>query len=177
MGRSVHPGHGKGSASVYEIERQFLLAEVAPEVLRSADRVHHIRQGYLTTTPPAIRVRQFDDSFLMTVKSGGQLVRREVEFPIDPKVADALFEMAEDRLIEKRRHMVGPWEIDVFDGRHRGLLVAEVELEHASDPTPPFPEGVKVMREVTDDVSFTNQALAQLDEAAAAALIARLSEA
>ncbi len=146
-----------------EIERQFLLKRVAPKTLASADRVHRIRQGYLTTTPPAIRVRRIDDRDVMTIKSGGTLERREVEFAIDPDVADQLFQMAEGRIIEKTRYVVGRWEIDVFEGRHEGLLVAELEMSRPDEPRPPFPSGVEVAAELTEVVEFSNQRLAQLD--------------
>lgn len=150
--------------SDFEIERQFLLGSAPERVLNRADRVVKIRQGYLTTVPPAIRVRQLDGQFLMTVKSGGTLVRREVEFQIEEKVAQQLFEIARDQLIEKTRYVIGPWEVDVFEGRHRGVFVAEFEMETPDDPLPPLPEGLEAIREVTHERTFSNQILAQLGE-------------
>jgi len=149
---------------VFEIERQFLLSAAPESVLAGADRVVKIRQGYLTTVPPAIRVRKLDQKFLMTVKSGGTLVRREVEFEIEPAIAAQLFEIAGDKLIEKTRYVIGPWEIDVFEGRHTGVIVAEFEMETEDDPLPPLPAGLEAITELTHARSFSNQILAQLGE-------------
>lgn len=146
-----------------EIERQFLIRSIEPAVLNTAERVHRIRQGYLTVTGPAIRVRQIDERTVMTVKSGGGLVRQEVEFDIQTDIADQLFAIAGERTIEKTRYVVGGWELDVFEGRHSGLLIGETELESPDDPTPPLPLGVELWREVTHEEGFTNQFLASLD--------------
>lgn len=159
-----------------EIERQFLVRSVADSTLASADRVHRIRQGYLTVSGPAIRVREIDGTTVMTVKSGGGLIRREIEFEIAPDVAEGLFEIAGDRLIEKTRYVVGGWEIDVFEGRHAGLLVAEVELDHAEQPTPPIPLGLELWREVTEAVGFTNQFLSSLDGDEVSMLLEQLAK-
>ncbi len=157
-----------------EIERQFLLRGIAPSVLDAAERVHIIRQGYLTVTGPAIRVRQIDDRSVMTVKQGGGLVRQEVEFDIPAEVADQLFEFAGDRVIEKTRYDVGGWEFDVFAGRYQGLLIGEAELDSPDDPTPPLPLGVELWREVTEEPGFTNQFLAGLDSDQSKEFIAAL---
>lgn len=159
-----------------EIERQFLVRRIDAEVLERADRVHSIRQGYLTLTSPAIRVRQIDDRCVMTVKAGGGLVRQEVEFEIEPDIAAELFAIAGSKVIEKTRYVVGGWELDVFKGRHSGLLIGEVELLDPEDPTPPLPRGVELWREVTEEQGFTNQFLASLDTQTAAELVGRLEE-
>lgn len=112
----------------------------------------------------------------MTVKSGGGLVRREIEFEIDPEVAEGLFEIAGQRLIDKTRYVVGGWEIDVFEGRHAGLLVAEVELDHPEQPTPPIPLGLELWREVTEAVGFTNQFLSSLDADEVSELLDRMED-
>lgn len=149
---------------MFEIERQFLLDAVPKGVLAGADRVVKIRQGYLTTVPPAIRVRELDGTFLMTIKSGGTLVRREVEFEIPEPIARQLFSIAEERVIEKTRYVMGPWEIDVFHGRHDGVFVAEFEMVTPDDPLPPLPEGLRAVMELTHEPTFSNQILAQLGE-------------
>jgi len=159
---------------VLEIERQFLVRRIDPAVMDRAERVHSIRQGYLTEVGPAIRVRKIDTRHVMTVKSGGGLVRQEVEFDIEPEVADELFQIADGRVIQKTRYVLGGWELDVFEGRHSGLLIGECELNDAKDPTPPVPSGVDVWREVTEEPGFTNQFLACLDEAEAGELVALL---
>ena len=154
-----------------EIERQFLIESWDEGVQERADRVHTIRQAYLTVTGPAIRVRQIDERTVMTVKSGGGLVRREVEFDVEPEVAQQLFEIGEDRLIEKTRYVVGRWELDVFEGRHEGLRIAEVELTTEDEPTPEVPTGIALGLEVTHEPQFTNQFLSGLTASEARALV------
>ena len=168
------PGSPLPLKRMLEIERQLLLRSVEESVLRSATRVRRIRQGYLTKVGPAIRVRELPDRSVMTVKSGGGLVRREVEFEISTDVAAGLFEIAGDSTIEKTRYDVGRWEIDVFHERHEGLLIAEVELEAVDEPVPPLPAGIDVLEDVTEHSGFNNQFLAFLDDAAAPSLIAAL---
>lgn len=158
-----------------EIERQFLIRRLDPAVFDRAERIHRIRQGYLTLTSPAIRVRQIDDRTVMTVKAGGGLVRREVEFDIEAAVAQELFDIAGTRTIQKTRYVLGGWELDVFEGRHTGLLIGETELDDPDDPTPPLPLGVELLREVTEEQGFTNQFLASLDEGKSRELVEHLT--
>ncbi|MNL42733.1 hypothetical protein D3C87_1652060 [compost metagenome] len=70
-------------------------------------------------------------------------------------------ELAIGRIIEKTRHHVDfggfLWEVDVFEGAHRGLLIAEVELQAESD-NPALPDWVGP--EVTGDRRYSNQSLA-----------------
>lgn len=64
-------------------------------------------------------------------------------------------------LIDKRRHLVEyaghVWEVDEFLGDNAGLVVAEVELEHA-DEALQLPDWIGA--EVTDDARYYNLALA-----------------
>lgn len=154
-----------------EIERRFLCRQVSAGALDGAEQRSIIRQGYLTVSDPAVRIRQRDDTFFLTVKSGGGLVRREVEFPVDPAVAHELMSIAGDRQVEKVRWRLGRWEIDVFRGKLEGLVIAEVELQSEDEPLPAPPRGVTLLREITGEGRFTNQCLAQLSAAEAARLV------
>jgi CYTH domain-containing protein len=157
-----------------EIERQFLCRSVALEVLAGADRSLSIQQGYLTEGDPAVRVRLRDGDWILTVKSGMGLVREEVEVPIDADAGRALMAMAGERRLEKTRHLIGPWELDVFHGKLDGLIVLELELESEHAPTPDFPAGIEVLTEATGRSEYRNQALAGLSPPAAARLVERL---
>ena len=68
---------------------------------------------------------------------------------------------AEGRVIEKVRYIVPfegyTWEVDQFQGCHRGLTVAEVELASEAEQ-PPLPSFVG--EEVTGDPSYSNSNLA-----------------
>lgn len=156
-----------------EIERRFLCLAVEDETLRHAERTT-IRQGYLTQGDPAVRIRQRDAAYLLTIKSGRGLKRHEIELPVEPEAGAELMAMAGERRLEKVRYRIGRWEIDRFRGRHHGLVLAEVELEHEDEPLPPPPPGVHLGREVTDERTFTNQRLAMLDDGEARRLVEQL---
>lgn len=158
-----------------EIERQFLCRRVDPAVLERADRRVDLVQGYLTRGDPAVRVRRLREGnterWVLTVKGGSGLVREEAEFELDPGDGERLLDAAGAHTVEKTRHVVGRWEIDVYGGRYEGLVVAEVELEREGEPTPPTPEGLEAEVEVTGKGRYTNQALAWRDSDAAGTLL------
>ena len=124
-----------------------------------------LRQAYVAIEHPvSVRVRDdARDGCMITIKAGKGAVRHEIELPIDRQQFDVLWRLAGNRSVEKTRyeidhdgHMV---EIDVFHGRHDGLIVAEVEFDSlaaldAFRPPPWFGE------DLTDDMRFTNAALA-----------------
>ena len=61
-----------------EIERQFLIKDIAVVPVDNATAKHEIQQGYLSFEPE-LRIRQMDDAYFLTFKSSGGLVRREEE--------------------------------------------------------------------------------------------------
>lgn len=160
--------------SMLEIERRFLCEIVDDAALRRAARESRIRQGYLTEGDPAVRIRERDGAWVLAVKSGSGRVRREVEIGVEPAAAEVLLDIASERRLEKVRDVVGRWEIDRFAGKLAGLVIAEIELERADEPLPPAPEGVLLLREITDDVAYTNQRLAALSAEDAAELVGRV---
>ncbi len=160
---------------MHEIERRFLARIVDPRALAAAP-ARALEQGYLSAGDPAVRVRRAGDEWVLTVKSGRGLVRREVEAPLPPEAGAALLELAEGRRLSKVRHRLGRWEIDVFQGALTGLVLAEVELGAADESLPPPPRAVHLLREVTEDGRFVNQVLAGLAPPAAAALVAAAYE-
>lgn len=146
-----------------EIERKFLVRDESFREL--AEYSCKIKQGYMTeknSNGTSFRVRIAGDRAYLTVKGRPVgISRAEFEYPVP--VADAedmLKSFCESRIIEKTRyflHYAGfLWEVDVFEGRHKGLAVAEIELE--SEDTvfemPPF-----AGEEVTDDFRYSNFSL------------------
>ncbi|MET3924969.1 CYTH domain-containing protein [Devosia sp. 2618] len=118
-----------------EIERKFLVVsdDWRPLVESSAQ----LRQGYLSSNAKAtVRVRSMDDTTAVLTLKGrvSGLSRTEFEYPIPIEDARQMLAMAVPHVIEKRRYIVPfgglIWEIDVFEGRHVGLVIAEVELTH-----------------------------------------------
>ncbi len=145
-----------------EIERKFL---VANDSWRSqATSATPMRQAYLSVNHDrSIRVRtSHDETAKLTVKFGsGSLVRDEFEYSIPFEDAAEMIEFAVGNVIEKVRYTVDvsgfTWEVDVFEGAYRGLVIAEVELKSETD-CPALPDWVG--REVTGDRRYSNQALA-----------------
>jgi CYTH domain-containing protein len=58
--------------------------------------------------------------------------------------------------------LVGDWELDRFLGPLDGLMLMEIELETEDQTMPPVPEGVHILREVTDDKRFVSGHLARM---------------
>ena len=65
-----------------EIERKYLIS-CLPENLNSYPS-HKIEQGYLCTQP-VVRIRRQDDSYILTYKSKGLMVREEYNLPLTRK--------------------------------------------------------------------------------------------
>jgi CYTH domain-containing protein len=144
-----------------ERERRFLVAEL-PEPMPEPSRVV---QGYVTTRPVSVRVRDQDGRFTLTIKTGSGLARTEIERTLDAEEFAALWAVAGELRITKRRHLVPldddlVAELDLFDGDLAGRRLVEVEFTsdeeaHAFVPPPWFG------REVTEDGRFTNSSLAR----------------
>ncbi|MCS6762460.1 MAG: CYTH domain-containing protein [Candidatus Devosia symbiotica] len=97
-----------------------------------------LRQGYLSSNAKAtVRVRTKDDSTgILTLKGAATgPMRAEYEYPIPVEEARELLVMAAPHVIEKVRYSVPHqgliWEVDVFSGKHAGLVIAEIELSDA----------------------------------------------
>ncbi|HET9949021.1 MAG TPA: hypothetical protein VFQ22_08875 [Longimicrobiales bacterium] len=146
----------------WEIERRFLVRAgetVAPGPGR------HLRQGYVVHGDPSVRIRTGEArGAVLTCKSGSGIRRSEVETVVPEEVADALFRAAGSQVLEKVRWQLGPWTLDRFLGALEGLHLLEIELEREDEPLPEPPEGVQVLREVTDDGRFVSGQLARMKD-------------
>jgi CYTH domain-containing protein len=149
-----------------EIERRFLCRRPDPHLLAEIP-VRRITQGYLSSGPPTVRIRRQDGTFILTIKAGQGLVRQEIELPVPPGPGAELLDLAGDFRIEKVRYEIGRWELDCFQGKLAGLVMAEIELTGIDEPLPPVPAGIELLREVTTVPGYTNAQLAHLDEEAA----------
>lgn len=149
-----------------EIERKFLVRSDAWKQL--ATESFSLRQGYLSSNAKAtVRVRTWDDArAVITLKGPTQGARRaEYEYPVPIDDARELLDMARPHVVEKRRYHVPldgvTWEVDVFEGRHSGLVMAEVELE-SEDQHVTLPDWLG--REVTHDDRYFNASLSRNEE-------------
>jgi CYTH domain-containing protein len=146
----------------WEIERRFLV-RVGGGVRNMLGEGRHLRQGYVRHGQPSVRIRVGEArGAVLTCKSGSGIRRSEVETVVPDEVAEALFEAAEDRVVEKIRWELGAWTLDRFLGSLDGLELMEIELGHEDQPLPGTPRGVQVLREVTDDKRFVSGHLARM---------------
>jgi len=146
----------------FEIERRYLV-RVATGLWERLGEGYAFRQGYVRTGNPSVRIRVGEPrGAVLTLKSGKGIRRREVETVVPQEVAKGLLEASGKRIIEKVRYPIGPWELDRFEGALEGLTLLEIELTHEDDAIPEPPQGVDIMREVTDDKMFTSSYLARM---------------
>jgi CYTH domain-containing protein len=128
-------------------------------------RRFEIEQGYLATESAGrqVRLRRRDNRASLTFKVGRGSHREEREIRLSAKQFAALWPGTEGRRLRKVRYEI-PWKnvvigIDVYLGRHSGLVVAEVEFPDrltCRKFKPPSWFG----REVTGEKRYSNVRLA-----------------
>ena len=151
-----------------EIERKFLVTHDGWRAATHA--VVPMAQGYINdmaamdsgAQKASVRVRIQGDAAYLNIKSRelGH-TRQEFDYPVPVNEARELLVLCVGGLIDKRRHLVRHggllWEVDEFLGDNAGLVVAEVELQHAGQP---FDKPGWAGTEVTDQSRYYNLALA-----------------
>lgn len=145
-----------------EIERKFLI----PKLPAKLEQYPHapIWQAYLCTSP-AVRIRRMGEDLILTMKGKGVLAHEEYELPLTKESFAHLAAKTDGSPVIKTRYRIPlpPYtvELDVFEGIHKGLILAEVEfptVEEAEAFTPPDWFG----EEVTYDRRYRNTYLAGL---------------
>ncbi len=126
-----------------EIERKYLIDKDKLPVNYAENKYRSIEQAYLCTEP-VVRVRKQDEEYYLTYKSKGLMVREEYNLPLTKKSYEHLLTKADGTIITKKRYLIPyqPYtiELDVFEGKYDGLILAEVEFEsekQAQDFIPP----------------------------------------
>ena len=147
-----------------EIERKFLLDLSLLDIKK--EKVLKIQQLYLLNEADrSIRIRIQDKIAFITIKTNKTpLVRNEYEYEIPLNEAEELFSDFKDRpAILKRRYLIQYhkhlWEIDVFEGDNKGLVIAEIELESVNEH---FEKPAWLLEEVTNDPRYLNANLVKL---------------
>ncbi len=144
-----------------EIERKFLVNDTS--FLKGLKGVY-IRQGYIHIGGKSVsRIRVIDNKKAMLTVKGktGDISRLEFEYEIP--VQDGI-EMLENiclkPLIEKVRYKVKVnnqlWEVDIFEGENRGLVIAEIELKSEDEQ---FEKPDWAGEEVSEDERYYNYSL------------------
>ncbi|HEV2785452.1 MAG TPA: CYTH domain-containing protein [Solirubrobacteraceae bacterium] len=145
-----------------EIERKFLLSDLPPAIRDAPPEP--VRQGYLALDGDTeVRVRITPKAATLTIKSGHGGVRTEEELALDPRQAEALWELTEGRRLVKTRRRVhaghAEVEVDEYGGTLGGLLVAEVEFDD-EEAARAFEPPSWFAREVTGERRYSNRSLA-----------------
>jgi len=147
-----------------EIERKFLVLSEAFK-LDSVGQ-NKIAQGYLSSVPErTVRIRIKNDTGYITIKGKSSLSglsRLEWEKEICLEEALLLLPLCEKGVIEKTRYEVPVgnhiYEVDVFEGENKGLIMAEIEL---SLETESFLIPDWLGEEVTNDPRYYNSYLSK----------------
>jgi CYTH domain-containing protein len=146
-----------------EIERKFLVRKL-PEELAGFPHTE-ISQGYLAIARGGVqvRLRKNGATHSLTYKRGIGNVREEREVELTPAQFDALWPATESKRLVKTRYDIPLGnrvvEIDVYGGRHNGLVVAEVEFED-EESAKTFRPPNWLGEDVTGDPRYSNQLLA-----------------
>ncbi len=146
-----------------EIERKFLVNGDGWRVM--VEKGLPCRQGYISSgsTDVTVRVRRIGDQGFLTLKGATRGISRpEMEYEIPVDDAEYMLQnLCGDRIVSKTRYILEvndlQWEIDEFDGRNTGLIMAEIELECEDQP---FDRPGWLGEEVSHDFRYFNAALA-----------------
>ena len=144
-----------------EIERKYL---VKGEEWREMAIPVQYAQGYLLADEErTVRVRIAGDSGFLTIKGKSVgMSRKEFEYVIPVEDAHELLLLSKIPVVEKRRSRIEwkgkIWEVDEFEGKNKGLIMAEIELksEEEAFSLPPW-----IGKEVTGDFRYFNSYLSQ----------------
>ncbi|MCL9805984.1 CYTH domain-containing protein [Flavobacterium amniphilum] len=142
-----------------EIERKFLVTNT--DCISLASNQNRIVQGYLNSNPErTVRIRIKGDQGYLTIKGKGNqsgTTRMEWETEIPVKEAEQLLSLCEKGVIDKIRYEIPAgnhtYELDVFSGENKGLIIAEIEL---ASETEEFLKPDWLGEEVTGDEKYYN---------------------
>ena len=144
-----------------EIERRFLVDEnnlLLPKTCKK------ISQAYLIFDDnQVVRVRKTDSHYQITYKyKKSNIHRLEFEYDIPASDGEKLLSLSQYHIIEKDRYYISAdihtWEIDVFSGINKGLVIAEIELSDETEVIN-FPSWID--KEISFDDRYLNFNLCQ----------------
>lgn len=148
----------------FEIERKYLVDKAELADIISNEKGASIVQGYLNLDPErSVRVRLKNQQGFITIKGKTQGIKRvEFEYEIPFSEGEELLKLSTHTPIIKTRYEIlyktFIWEVDVFEGKNSGLVIAEIELP---DENTRFDLPHWIQKEVSDDIRYYNLALYQ----------------
>ena len=144
-----------------EIERKFTVDHIKWN-LASKPEPQLIVQSYLSKNAACtVRVRIKDDKAFITVKGKSiGISRSEFEYEIPVEDAQQMIQTLTDKTLTKYRYSIPCgrhlWEVDVFQGKLEGLIIAEIELSSEEET---FESPDWVLKDVSDNIEFYNSRL------------------
>ncbi len=160
-----------------EIERKYLVRSLPNNI----DQYEHfeVEQAYLCTSP-TLRIRRMGDAYILTVKerivkgNSSAIHNREEEFALNAQSYQKLLAKCDSGRVGKTRYRIDlcdlmgndaytglTAELDVFHGKHEGLILVEVEFpdtDAANSFVPPDWFG----EDVSSDPCYRNSFLASM---------------
>lgn len=136
-----------------EIERKFLVKELPQNLGKYECR--QIEQGYLCTAP-VVRIRRSNETYILTYKGEGLLMREEYNLPLTKEGYEHLKTKTDGILITKKRYKI-PYqkymiELDIFEGELAPLCLVEVEFDSKEEA-----EAFSVPEWFGEDVTFSEK--------------------
>jgi len=147
-----------------EIERKYVPPHLPGNIGEAPFK--ELVQGYLCTDP-AVRVRSEGNSWYLTYKGPGLIVREEYNLPLTEESFRHLLAKCDGNVIRKTRYLLPvdnrpdlTAELDVFHENLEGLLLLEVEFRSAEDADS-FRAPDWFGKDVTGDPRFQNSSLSK----------------
>ena len=144
-----------------EIERKFTVnIEKWAEVIKP--QPISIAQSYLSSSPECtVRVRLKGEKAYLTIKGKTNgISRSEFEYEVPVDEATEMMNTLSSKTLSKKRYEINVrnhlWEVDVFEGKLAGLIIAEIELT-SEDEVFELPEWV--IEDVSHDAQYYNSNL------------------
>lgn len=144
-----------------EIERKFLVNDKIQHILSKVSSLYCCQTYLASDKEKVVRVRVLGDKGFLTIKSKViGISRHEFEYEIPLTEAKKMIDLFGEQVIEKTRYLISlknhTWEVDVFEGLNKGLIVAEIELSSEKEQ---FDIPDWVSKEVTGDLRYYNNNL------------------
>lgn len=144
-----------------EIERKFTVNHQKWDLIKKPEPTL-IVQSYLSNNPDCtIRVRIKEKKGFLTIKGKTTgISRSEFEYEIPLIEAEEIIQTLSEKTLTKNRYNIPfgnhIWEVDVFQGKLEGLIIAEIELssEEESFELPDW-----VLEDVSDNIEYYNSRL------------------
>jgi adenylate cyclase len=144
-----------------EIERKFTVHKELWKTIKKPQSFL-IKQSYISDNKNStVRVRTKGEKGFLTIKGiTKNISRSEFEYEIPLVDAESMMEEFSNKILSKKRYEIKVgnhiWEVDEFNGKLEGLIIAEIELQ---DENENFTLPNWIDKEVSKDERYYNSNL------------------